>query len=378
MPVIIKDYIWRQTTNDIVLQIPLRGVHKSKVDIFTSQRYIKATFGYNFFEVILLHSINVQESKYTITQSHIVFELKKTDATIWEFLEPNIPKNEKVTLIKQLIDDEHFRYQTEMNEKVNKAAEIKRVAVREQIEIDSKNRQIIENIKKQEEAKTLGDLNQWTDTILQKKIDIIKNQCSNSKKRGIAQNKVKEEIVPIPSPRLTNTLLIDFTPREFPTPSRESKLDEENEWLRKYAEARRSSGFNSDDIRPEEKNPQFLKAKGDEFLRNKNYLGAISAYSFGIKLCRKFVDLYIARSEVHLILGNFNKAIQDCSTALDLLKPEVPQNLKERALCIGRRGVALCKIDLIKQGIGELQISLKLVPNECFKTILEEVKINHS
>lgn len=64
--------------------------------------------------------------------------------------------------------------------------------------------------------------------------------------------------------------------------------------------------------------------------------------------------------------------MQDCSRALELLKPEVPLNLKERALCVGRRGIALVKLGLIKEGIGELKASLSLVPNEGFSYQLEE------
>lgn len=39
-------------------------------------------------------------------------------------------------------------------------------------------------------------------------------------------------------------------------------------------------------------------------MSNKNYLGAISALSFAIKLSPKFVDLFLARSEAHLKAGN--------------------------------------------------------------------------
>lgn len=73
-------------------------------------------------------------------------------------------------------------------------------------------------------------------------------------------------------------------------------------------------------------------------------------------------------------IGNINKAIEDCTTALDLLKPEVSLNLKERALCIGRRGEALCRIGFIKQGVEEIKISLKLMSSDYFTNILETVE----
>lgn len=75
-------------------------------------------------------------------------------------------------------------------------------------------------------------------------------------------------------------------------------------------------------------------------------------------------------------IGNFSKAAEDCSTALDLLKPEVALNLRERALCIGRRGEALCKLGFTKQGVGELKISLKLISSDHFANVLEMIDNN--
>ena len=50
------------------------------------------------------------------------------------------------------------------------------------------------------------------------------------------------------------------------------------------------------------------------FFKAGNYLGAISAFSHGIKLGSKMPELYSNRAAAHLALGNFNKCIQDSST----------------------------------------------------------------
>lgn len=74
------------------------------------------------------------------------------------------------------------------------------------------------------------------------------------------------------------------------------------------------------------------------------------------------------------IAGNYNKTALDCSTALDLLVPKVDANLKERAECIGRRGMALCKLKMLSKGIDEIEASLKLVENEEYKNFLLEAE----
>lgn len=41
MPVLIKDYTWKQTDDIIIVRVPLKGIHPSKADIFTCDNFIK-------------------------------------------------------------------------------------------------------------------------------------------------------------------------------------------------------------------------------------------------------------------------------------------------------------------------------------------------
>ncbi|CAB3221521.1 unnamed protein product [Arctia plantaginis] len=176
----------------------------------------------------------------------------------------------------------------------------------------------------------------------------------------------KEQVAKRVLPRLrqTTNLEITHTPRSFPTPSRESQAEEEQAWLKNITLARRATGFVSEDLRPEEQDPQWCKAKGDEFFRNGNFLGAVSAYSHGITLSDKFPSLYANRSATHFALGNFNKCIQDCSTALDLMKPACESNRRSRAKCIARRAAALARIGRLNKAIDEMKAAGKLLPED--------------
>ncbi|XP_020710440.2 dynein axonemal assembly factor 4-like [Athalia rosae] len=167
----------------------------------------------------------------------------------------------------------------------------------------------------------------------------------------------------VPLPRKTGTIDITFSERMFPTPARESHQVEEQEWLEKQAEARRQTGFIVEDLRPEELDPQWLKDKGDEFFKAGNYLGAISAYTHGIKLSSKMSSLYSNRSAAQYALGNYFKCTEDCSMALELMVPHCQGNLESRVKCHARRGAALCKLSSPQHGIPELEAALKLDPN---------------
>ncbi|XP_066149155.1 dynein axonemal assembly factor 4-like [Euwallacea fornicatus] len=388
MPIIVKDFIWKQSLNKVILCVPLHNVPSCKVDVFTSPQYLKLTFETFFFEAILLKAINVSQSICTKTWKYVIFDLQKECEEMWDSLEvQGLTKEEKMKLKIRLIDEEHQRVQNKFQEKLNLKAELKRVAVNEQIKLDTRVRGKIEEIKKRAEKDALGDLNAWKEEVeLKPNSDkIVEIAEDNNEQYGVAimrsaqqTNKPKlrlyresKKLDPIPKSRNIQSLQILFTPREFPTPSRESRLEEENEFLIKQAEARKSTGFYDKDLRPEEKNPQYLLAKAKEFKKHQNYLGAISALSFAIKLSPQFVDLYFERSEVHILVGNFSRAVDDCSKALSLYKPLCEVNLHERAVCIGRRGIALFKLGLLQQGISELQASIKLESNEEFRIALE-------
>ena len=47
MPVIVKDYTWSETINEVVIIVPLKGANPSKADNFSSDDYVKVR-AYNY------------------------------------------------------------------------------------------------------------------------------------------------------------------------------------------------------------------------------------------------------------------------------------------------------------------------------------------
>jgi len=45
-----------------------------------------------------------------------------------------------------------------------------------------------------------------------------------------------------------------------------------------------------------------------------NYIGAVSAYSHGIKLSPKMAILHLNRSKAHIQIKNYHKAVEDATT----------------------------------------------------------------
>lgn len=116
------------------------------------------------------------------------------------------------------------------------------------------------------------------------------------------------------------------------------------QWLKKQAEARHLSGFNEPDLRPEvrkcfckkilfyfillslqvvfykqERDPDWLLQKGRSLMKADCHLGAVSAFSLGIKLAPKIPQLYSERAKAHLHLRNFMKVVDDSSVVRDFV-----------------------------------------------------------
>ena len=47
MPVIVKDYTWSETIDEVVIIVPLKGANPSKADIFSNDDYLKVR-AYNY------------------------------------------------------------------------------------------------------------------------------------------------------------------------------------------------------------------------------------------------------------------------------------------------------------------------------------------
>ena len=94
------------------------------------------------------------------------------------------------------------------------------------------------------------------------------------------------------------------------------------QWLRKQAERRRIADIEDADLTEEEKNPEFMKDKGNQFFKAENYEAAVNAYSHAIRLNYKLPALYSNRGACHLKLRNFFKCVEDCSrVGIEMYKP---------------------------------------------------------
>ncbi|XP_076782413.1 dynein axonemal assembly factor 4 isoform X2 [Arvicanthis niloticus] len=353
MPVRVSEFSWQQTPAAVFLSLPLRGVCVRDADVFCGESYLKVNFPPFLFEVFLYAPIDDGKSKAKIGNDTILFTLYKKEPVLWESLSmPGVDKE-----MMQRIREKSI---LQAQEKAKEATEAKAAAKREDqryalgvmMKIEEEERKKIEDMKENERKKATRELEAWKEC--QKKADGQKKvqrkekapqgkhseETEALKPRGLPQKalptrlptrgrnwenifseKLKEDRVPAPRP--AGSIQISFTPRVFPTALRESQVAEEEEWLHKQAEARRAMSTDLpefSDLKEEEKNPDWLKDKGNKLFATENYLAAVDAYNLAIRLNCKIPLLYLNRAACHLKLKNLHKAIEDSSKACKIMK----------------------------------------------------------
>lgn len=348
--IIIKDFEWTQSDEEIVIEVPFRNA-VGAIDILTHENFIKIHAAPYYFEAFLLNRINEDESRCQLTKAGARFVLKKSESGVWASLEREFcDKAEKAKVKCEVLEKVQQRSAEKAKLRLEEKEKVKRSEVENAMEKDAKVREAVEAARKAAVEKGLGS------------VPAIKAEPEVAAK---VSKKLSPKAPPeAPEVRKSATIEIKFSERNFVTPKRESQDPAEQEWLMRQAEARRVVGFVPEDLRPEERDPMYLKRKGDEFFRQQNYLAAISAYTTGIRLANKCYELYLNRSAAHLAQENYQRCAEDCTTALELLNPPVASNLKARTQALARRGAALSKLGFTRQAYGEFVAAVKLDPTD--------------
>ncbi|TRY90154.1 hypothetical protein DNTS_033342 [Danionella cerebrum] len=355
MPLIVRDYTWTQNRNTIYISVPLKGIKSTSVDVICTDDYLKVSFPPFLFEVFLSQPINEDKNK-------------------------ECQKKIREQAVLKVQEKAAERSKT----KASRIQQEKKYALETMMKLESEEREKIQKMKSDECARATAELDFWRET--QSKEAQLKQPKTSTENQykpvhrdtPVVQKSAQQKEKVVPAPRSTGCIQISFTPRVFPTALRESRVPEEDEWLKKQAEARRavdSDLAELDDLSEDERNPDWLKDKGDKLFKAGNFLAAVNAYSLGIKLNKKIPALFSNRAACHLKLRNLHKAIEDSSQALELLTPAVAANASSRMKAHVRRGTAFCELQLYVEGLQEYQAALGIDPdNAALRVDSEQIR----
>ncbi|XP_063782201.1 dynein axonemal assembly factor 4 isoform X1 [Pseudophryne corroboree] len=386
MPITVTDYTWQQTEREVYVSVPLKGRKADQSNVLCTEHYIKVNFPPFLFEIFLFAPIDVDKSSAKIGNGIILFTLYKQESSLWNALSvANIEKAAMQVIRENAVIRVQEKTKADIQARAVRKRENEKYSLEVMMKISEEERKQIENVKEEERLKASEELEKFKEQqrIEEEQRNIEKaaqrrreeeqrkNVLNNtvftelSKPRiQAAQTRGNEKIVP--PTRKTGSIKIQFTPRVFPTAVRESLLAEEEEWLQKQAAARRA--INTDnlelqDLKEEERNPEWLKEKGNKLFAAGDYLAAVNALNLAIRINDKIPVLYLNRSACHLKLRNLHKTIEDASKALELLTPPVPDNAAARLKAFVRRGSAFCELELYVEGLQDYEAALKIHPD---------------
>ncbi|KAM8891020.1 dynein axonemal assembly factor 4 isoform 2-T2 [Spinachia spinachia] len=342
MPILVTDYSWTQTDSTVCLSVPLKGTKVSHVNILSTDEYLKVHYPPYLFEAFLFEPVDDNKSNVKVGDGVAVFSMPKRTNKVWEHLmtATNHKEKKKVRERSLLKYQENLCAQSILKAKQQHAE--KKYALERMMKLEKEKKHCIQKIKTGEREKSTAELTAWKlrqkqraeqeDQLkvhsqghsrdgLQSTTEKQENGCSNGSgfkwdQISNSEAKSKSKQKDLPAPRLVGNIQVTFTLRLFPTALRESKVIEEEEWLKRQAEAGRNRTADVEeleDLKEEERNPYWLKDKGDKCFVTGDHLGAVYAYSLAIRLNRKIPALYSNRAACHLKLKNLHKAIDDSS-----------------------------------------------------------------
>lgn len=385
MPILVKDYTWKETENEVNITLPLKGVKSSKADIFSTNRYIKVNYPPYLFEVHLHAPVLEEKCTAKIGNGVVNFNLSKEEHGFWGRLVSEESENKEAMSVRRAEAIEHVQKTAAKldEEKAKKKREEERFSIKQEMKLEEEERDKIEHIKQSERERTQRELEEWKSqkkTLKEEKAikaqkakPIVTNADSASgRDKGIW--KTSKSSTSKQPPRKGGNIQVRFTPRIFPTAARESKVLEEQEWLTKMATARKINtpkDKNSEES-INERNPEFLKDKGVEFFKSGSYEAAINAFSEAIKLNPGLPQLFSNRAACCLAMGENDKCIMDCCRALELYYPVVPSNYLARTKVFVRRGTAYANQSQLDLAVQDYSAAMKLSPSD------EDLKEDHT
>ena len=377
MPILVKDYTWRETDYEVSITVPLKGVKSSKADIFSTNRYIKVNYPPYLFEVYLHAPVLEEKCTAKVGNGVVEFILAKEELGVWGRLESEDSENKEIMSAKRAEAIEHAQKAAAKlaEEKAKKKKEEETFAIKQEMKLEEEERERIELIKKNERERTERELEEWKTQKENSKIEKKNSKAVtfSTAKEGSAKSEEKKTIwkksnsskPKPPPPRQGGSIQVRFTPRMFPTAARESKEQEEQEWLTKMAAARKiSTPKDSEGETINERNPEFLKDKGVEFFKNGDYEAAVNAFSQAIKLNPNLPQLFSNRAACCLAMGEDEKCAMDCCRALELYYPVVPSNYPARTKVFVRRGTAYANQGQLDLAVQDYSAALKLSPHD--------------
>ncbi|KAK3586823.1 hypothetical protein CHS0354_020039, partial [Potamilus streckersoni] len=165
MPLAVNDFTWEETEKEVFITVPLKGVKTNKVDILSTEEYLKVSYPPYLFECFLRAPVDDVGGTAQVGNGAVVFKLPKKDQRIWFKLHSDILGDKEAMKQKreEAIKISQEREQKKEQEKVEKKHANSKYALQETMKFEEAERKRIEDEKESERKKATEELEKWKD-----------------------------------------------------------------------------------------------------------------------------------------------------------------------------------------------------------------------
>ena len=400
------EYQWKETAEKVIVRINLRGCSAKSVDVYAADVYAKVSYPPRLVELDLINEVDEDGAVAKIKDGHLTLSLpKKQPGETWGALVLDRKQHQKRELLDRRAEAKARRSarEQEIGERAkDRKQEDDRTALRKQMKLDETERCTVEEKKATEKSRAEEDMYEAFKEMKVKEAKLkaeaeqakLLEEEEEEEEEEEAEEKVREvgddggfdldgaAEEPAPAPQVvaaassnaenapaaeniapkkksrkarkkaaaavrgggTSVVNVSHTPRVFPTPMRESKLRDENEWISKNRTHLHKNKMlfgksivGTDGRGIEECDPTWLKGRADHFYASRDYRSAESAYSAALELDPDQHACRANRAACYLRLERHADCVADCAKALE---GDVPAKLRTKILA--RRGAARC------------------------------------
>ncbi|KAJ3315132.1 Dynein assembly factor 4, axonemal [Boothiomyces sp. JEL0838] len=383
MPIVVKGEIC-DSNNQLVITIPLRNVHPTKVDVYSNDLYVKVHFPPYFFEYDLYDRIDPEESVASIGEGLAILKLQKREPKLWDKTQYT---GDDIKERRQKAEEEQLKFEKEKkHSKLVQKREKERDLVRTQITVEQEKRESIQKIKDKELEDAKNNLASWSNEIREKEIQakldkqemegkqFIKEKndsgfftsedySSATKKNSIGtviftdedmvvkntddldqmklesdddsdidveairasvRAKLYKDDSPAPRREGTTNVNISFSSRG-PIPTTTARETEDEKWMTRIKLIKAMHARNEENKTAEIKEgetSETLKEKGDNQFKLGNFDGALNAYHDSLTLDPLNYNCLSNRAACYLKKQELENCIKDCTRALELVERE--------------------------------------------------------
>eukprot|EP00466_Bigelowiella_natans_P003372 jgi/Bigna1/90534/estExt_fgenesh1_pg.C_720095 len=370
---------WSETIEGLSIQVHIKHVQKSKINITASALFLKVNYKPFILDLDLKHPIKYQDVLVRILPKYIEIKCEKAIEGIWKELRATGTKEDlKNRREKSLAEAEKASEEVRSKRKEEKR-ELQTKALHTHWKVQDKHKSAIETMKKQEIEKGFKDIENFAQQMNDKEegredegkaqspadlfqkgsgqgTSMINNNNNNGQKKTAEPSATKEIWASIIIVKLLATceadednsrIFLQEVKKGYRISSRYRSMqrccliaairmplrgDHDAELAKIRRERKDTSG-------PLQEQAVFLKDKGDKFFKNGDYIAGINAYTAAINKDPEMVQCYSNRAGCYLML--FRTAVAS----------------DNRLMCHIKRGQAYSELGDLKDAVADFLVA---------------------